>query len=74
MDDISRELPPDDTGAAPVSERQKGPEELARFETLELLSLREASVSRRAVAALDKMPRLAEIRLDDRVIRRGRSS
>ncbi|MCB9878470.1 MAG: SMC-Scp complex subunit ScpB [Planctomycetes bacterium] len=32
MDDISRELPPDDTGAAPVSERQKGPEELARFE------------------------------------------
>lgn len=32
MDDISRELPPDSTGAAPVSERQKGPEELQRFE------------------------------------------
>ncbi|MFK7739316.1 MAG: SMC-Scp complex subunit ScpB [Planctomycetota bacterium] len=32
MDDISRELPPDSTGATPVSERQKGPEELARFE------------------------------------------
>ncbi|MCK5940774.1 MAG: hypothetical protein KAI24_02295, partial [Planctomycetes bacterium] len=32
MDDISRELPPDDTGAAPVSARQKGPEELVRFE------------------------------------------
>ena len=32
MDDISRELPPDETGAAPVSERQKGPEELQRFE------------------------------------------
>ena len=32
MDDISRELPPDSTGAIPVSERQKGPEELQRFE------------------------------------------
>lgn len=32
MDDISRELPPDETGATPVSERQKGPEELQRFE------------------------------------------
>src|SRR5690606_33639785 len=32
MDDISRELPPDSTGATPVSERQKGPEELQRFE------------------------------------------
>lgn len=32
MDDISREVPPDDTGASPVSERQKGPEELVRFE------------------------------------------
>ncbi|MFT7536781.1 MAG: hypothetical protein ACI85K_002735, partial [Hyphomicrobiaceae bacterium] len=32
MDEISRELPPDETGAAPVSERQKGPEELQRFE------------------------------------------
>lgn len=32
MDDISRELPPDQTGATPVSERQKGPEELQRFE------------------------------------------
>lgn len=32
MDDISRELPPDETGATPVSERQKGPQELQRFE------------------------------------------
>jgi segregation and condensation protein B len=32
MDDISREVPPDDTGAPPVSERQKGPEELVEFE------------------------------------------
>ncbi|MEZ6037709.1 MAG: SMC-Scp complex subunit ScpB [Planctomycetota bacterium] len=32
MDDISRELPPDSTGATPVSERQKGPEEYAQFE------------------------------------------
>lgn len=32
MDDISRELPPDETGATPVSERQKGPEELQRLE------------------------------------------
>lgn len=32
MDDISRELPPDDSGAAPVSAQQKGPEELVRFE------------------------------------------
>lgn len=32
MDDISRELPPDTTGATPVSERQKGPDELVRFE------------------------------------------
>lgn len=32
MDDISRELPPDSTGATPVSERKKGPEELVRFE------------------------------------------
>lgn len=31
MDDISRELPPDETGATPVSERQKGPQELQRF-------------------------------------------
>ena len=32
MDDISRESSPEDSGAAPVSERQKGPEELVRFE------------------------------------------
>ncbi|HIE71158.1 MAG TPA: taurine dioxygenase, partial [Planctomycetes bacterium] len=34
MDDISRELPPDETGATPVSERQKGPQELQRFELM----------------------------------------
>ena len=32
MDDISRESSPAESGAAPVSERQKGPEELGRFE------------------------------------------
>ena len=32
MDDISRGSSPEDSGAAPVSERQKGPEELVRFE------------------------------------------
>ena len=32
MDDISRESSPVEPGEAPVSERQKGPEELARFE------------------------------------------
>ena len=32
MDDISRESSPGELGAAPVSERQKGPEELVRFE------------------------------------------
>jgi segregation and condensation protein B len=32
MDDISRESSPELSGAAPVSERQKGPEELVRFE------------------------------------------
>ena len=32
MDDISRESSPEESGVAPVSERQKGPEELVRFE------------------------------------------
>jgi len=32
MDDISRESSPGELGAVPVSERQKGPEELVRFE------------------------------------------
>ena len=32
MDDISRESLPEHSGAAPVSERQKGPEEMVRFE------------------------------------------
>ncbi|MEC7724410.1 MAG: hypothetical protein VYD05_02770, partial [Planctomycetota bacterium] len=32
MDDISRESLPEHSGKAPVSERQKGPEEVVRFE------------------------------------------